>query len=139
MYHIRESESIASVLTRISRGEGIHASITLIEGWTFEEVMIAIQKHPHITKTFAIDDISALSETLAIELSLGTPSIEGWIFPDTYFFNMGQVINSLFAGLSGYKRRLLMRFGNPEELIRNLIRQTHKSRLNYREGNSTSP
>ena len=50
--------------------------------------MIAIQKHPHITKTFAIDDISALSETLAIELNLDTPSIEGWIFPRHLFFSI---------------------------------------------------
>ena len=89
VYRIRESESIASILTRISRGEGIHASITLIEGWTFDEVMDAIYKHPHITKTLAIDDITALSETLAVELSLDTVSIEGWIFPDTYFFQYG--------------------------------------------------
>ena len=71
VYQIRESESIASILTRISRGEGMHASITLIEGWTFNEVMKAIYKHPHITKT------------------LETSSIEGWIFPDTYFFQYG--------------------------------------------------
>jgi len=89
VYRIRESESIASILTRISRGEGIHASITLIEGWTFEEVMKAIHNHPHVTKTLSIDDIKALSETLAIELSLDTPTIEGWIFPDTYFFQYG--------------------------------------------------
>ena len=89
VYRIRESESIASILTRISKGEGIHASITLIEGWTFEEVMKAIYKHPHITKTLAIDDINALSETLAVELGLDTLSIEGWIFPDTYFFQYG--------------------------------------------------
>ena len=36
----------------------MHASITLIEGWTFEEVMKAIHKHPHITKTLLIDDTS---------------------------------------------------------------------------------
>ena len=70
-------------------------------------------KHPHITKTLAIDDIDALSETLAVELSLDTPSIEGWIFPDTYFFNMEQATSNLSAELSGCKRRLLMRFGNP--------------------------
>ena len=89
MYQIRESESIASILTRISRGEGMHASITLIEGWTFEEVMKAIHKHPHITKTLLIDDINSLSETLAVELSLDTATVEGWIFPDTYFFQYG--------------------------------------------------
>ena len=89
VYHIRESESIASVLTRISKGDGIHASITLIEGWTFAEVMTAIQKHPHIKKTLAVQNIESLSKTLALELSVNTISMEGWIFPDTYFFQYG--------------------------------------------------
>ena len=88
--------------------------------------MKTIHKHPHITKTLAIDDINALSQTLAVELSLDTPSIEGWIFPDTYFFQYGASDQQLSAELSGCKRRLLMRFGNPEELIQSFsIQQMH--------------
>ena len=51
-----------------------------------------------------------LSETPAIELSLDTASVEGWIFGHI-FFNMGQVISSLSAGLFGCKRRLLRDLG----------------------------
>ena len=124
VYHIRESESIASILTRISRGEGIHASITLIEGWTFEEVMKAIQKHPHITKTLAIDDIRDLSEMLAVELGLDTPSIEGWIFPDTYFFQYGASDQQLIRRAVWLQKKTLNEIWESRGVNSKLLNQT---------------
>ena len=89
VYHIQKEESLASILTRISQGDGVHASITLLEGWTFRQVMNSIHSHPHVKKTLDAKDIDALSMRLALELGVDSNSIEGWIFPDTYFFQYG--------------------------------------------------
>ncbi len=89
VYSINKNETLASILTRISSGDGLHASITFIEGWTFNQVMEEIKKNPHINKTLDIENIDLLSERLALEFGLNSVSIEGWIFPDTYFFQYG--------------------------------------------------
>tara|TARA_E500000178_G_C17038933_1_gene765386 strand:+ start:11339 stop:12373 length:1035 start_codon:yes stop_codon:yes gene_type:complete len=89
VYSISHGESLASTLTRISSGEGIHAAITFLEGWTFAQVIAEINKNPNITQTLDSSNINTLSKLLADELGLETMSIEGWIFPDTYFFQYG--------------------------------------------------
>lgn len=89
VYSLSSKTSIASILGRISAGDSLHASITLIEGWTFEQVITEIHKHPHIKKSLSTNNISTLSENLASSMGVLTKSMEGWIYPDTYFFQYG--------------------------------------------------
>ena len=89
VYSLSPNTSLASILSRISAGDSLHASITIIEGWTFEQVVIEILKHPNIKKSLSTGDISTLSRNLATEMGVQTKSIEGWIYPDTYFFQYG--------------------------------------------------
>ena len=89
VYSLSSTTSLASILARISAGDSLHASITLIEGWTFEQVITEIHKHPHIKKSLSSSDITLLSETLASTFGVLTKSMEGWIYPDTYFFQYG--------------------------------------------------
>ena len=53
VYSLSPKTSLASILARISAGDSLHASITLIEGWTFEQVITEIHKHPHIKKSLS--------------------------------------------------------------------------------------
>jgi UPF0755 protein len=89
VYSLSSETSLASLLSRISAGDSLHASITFIEGWTFSQVISEIKKHPHIKKSFSNVNISELSLNLASELGVQTQSMEGWIYPDTYFFQYG--------------------------------------------------
>lgn len=73
------------LLAKFARGEVKTYKITLIEGWTFDQMMVAIHEH------------SALEHTLkdlapeAIMARLGHPDQhpEGRFFPDTYQFRRG--------------------------------------------------
>ncbi len=89
VYSLSNETSLASILSRISAGDSLHASIVLLEGWTFNQVISEINNHPHIKKSFTSDDISELSRNLAAKLEVETSSMEGWIYPDTYFFQYG--------------------------------------------------
>ncbi len=89
VYSLSYETSLASILGRISAGDSLHASITLLEGWTFHQVISEIRKHPDINNIFSNLDVSQLSRKLASEMGLETSSMEGWIYPDTYFFQYG--------------------------------------------------
>jgi UPF0755 protein len=89
VYSLSSKTSLASILGRISAGDSLHASITLIEGWTFKQVMTEIRKHPHIENSLSTADIPILSKNLASTMGVLTQSMEGWIYPDTYFFQYG--------------------------------------------------
>ena len=71
----------------------MHASITLIEGWTFNEVMKAIYKHPHITKTSRLMTGRSIRNTSS-RIGSETSSIEGWIFPHLFFSIWSAISNS---------------------------------------------
>ena len=62
----------------------LHA-LTIVEGWTVQELLAAVRAHPAIRQTLTADS----PESLAAELGLARPHAEGLFFPDTYRFARG--------------------------------------------------
>lgn len=74
-----------ALLQKLVEGKVALHGLTIIEGWTFRQVMIAVNQHD------AIDHrLSGLSEIeIMPELGFGDSHPEGRFFPDTYMFPLG--------------------------------------------------
>lgn len=81
-YRISPGTSPAGLLEQLVSGEVILHSLTIVEGWTFAQMLAAVRAHPAVTPTVA----GAAPESLMA--ALGVPGLhpEGRFFPDTYRF-----------------------------------------------------
>ncbi len=71
------------VLERITSGQVVEYSITLVEGWTFRQALATIDAHPR----FGGDALASLTdEALMARLGRSGEHPEGRFFPDTYRF-----------------------------------------------------
>ncbi len=71
------------MLQRIMSGQVVEYSITLVEGWTYQQALAAIDAHPR----FGGDGLAQLSgEMLMTQLGRPGEHPEGRFFPDTYRF-----------------------------------------------------
>lgn len=82
-YQINQGEQVAQVLEKLSRGDVMQFSVTLVEGGTVAQWLQQLAQHPRINAT--IDSPKALATALGIEQD----NPEGWFYPDTYAFNNG--------------------------------------------------
>lgn len=84
-YRFMPGITAEQMLDQIVHGRVLYRRITFIEGWTFKQVMTAINKNPFITHT--LDKL----DPMAIMEKLGYPNThpEGLFFPDTYKFTRG--------------------------------------------------
>lgn len=74
------------LLNQLVDGRGIvEYSLTLIEGWTFGEMMAAVRSHPVLVSTLGDSEPPAIMETLGA----GGIHPEGQFLPDTYQFPRG--------------------------------------------------
>ncbi len=73
------------LLDLLVSGDVIQHSLTLIEGWTFDEVMNEINDNPNLTHT--LNDYSV--EEIMDHLGLAGLHPEGRFYPDTYHFTQG--------------------------------------------------
>ncbi|MBA2491138.1 MAG: endolytic transglycosylase MltG [Gammaproteobacteria bacterium] len=71
------------LLDHLVTGTTRQFSLTLVEGWTFKQVMDALARHPRIEMT--------VNDPADVMTALGEPGAhpEGWFFPDTYYFPRG--------------------------------------------------
>jgi UPF0755 protein len=84
-YEVEAGLTLASLLDRISRGEGRLPSLTIVEGWTFERIRKAVAEQADFAgHTRELTD-AALLQLLEVE----RPSGEGLLLPDTYLFAPG--------------------------------------------------
>ena len=81
-YEIPPGITGLQVLEKLVAGEVFLHTVTLVEGWTYREALLALQAHPAIRVTQEVDDPAA---TMA---ALGRSDLhpEGRFFPDTYRF-----------------------------------------------------
>lgn len=84
-YKVEPGMTPAQLLANIVEGRVVEYSLTLVEGWTFKEVMAAVRADPYLQHT-----LNGLSDG-AIMDRLGYPGVypEGHFFPDTYKFPRG--------------------------------------------------
>lgn len=84
-YALTSGMTAAQLLENLVTGKAMQYSLTLVEGWTFKQMMAAIHAHPALTHT-----LKDLPES-QIMAKLGWPSQhpEGRFYPDTYRFSRG--------------------------------------------------
>lgn len=84
-YQLEPGITQAQLLDKINRGQVIHYSITFVEGWNFAEML------EQLAKTDPLVHIITKKPTAEIIHELGETStaMEGWFYPDTYYFVRG--------------------------------------------------
>jgi UPF0755 protein len=84
-FELEANDSPYDLLEKIANGEFSHASLAIIEGWTFKQMRNAIDTHPDIRH-----DTSSMSEKeLMTKINPDYQFAEGLFFPDTYLFSKG--------------------------------------------------
>ncbi len=78
-YTIRGNLSPVQLLNKLIKGDTIQFSLTVVEGWTFDQLWDAVLNHEKIKQT------ATSKQELLEELDI-TQHPEGWFYPDTYFF-----------------------------------------------------
>jgi UPF0755 protein len=84
-YLVPPGTSVAGLLNLLKSGKVVLHSLTLVDGWTFKQVMQAVTSDPALKHTLAGKDGAA------VMTALGHPgeSPEGRFYPDTYQFPKG--------------------------------------------------
>lgn len=84
-YQLQISPSILELLNLVSKGQVIQSQISIIEGWTFNQLRDSFNVNPDIRHdTFGLSDQDILQQ-----LGLSGKHAEGLFFPDTYYFTSG--------------------------------------------------
>ncbi|MCH9644955.1 MAG: endolytic transglycosylase MltG [Gammaproteobacteria bacterium] len=98
-YRIRPGMSARNLLDNIMLGKNlVKHRVTLIEGWTFRNIMQHLQKDPNLRNT--LNGLTAQQIMAKVDPAQKHP--EGLIFPDTYTFTWGNT--DLDVLKRGYQR-----------------------------------
>jgi UPF0755 protein len=84
-YRLEKNSTPLSFLQSIAEGEVIQYSITIVEGWTFKQMLTAIKSNQYIEHT--VDELT--SEQIMTKLGHTGEHPEGRFMPDTYHFPRG--------------------------------------------------
>lgn len=91
-YVFAPGSSPRSILAQLVEGRVKLHSITILEGWTYREILTALQKNPAIRSTIDPQDPDSLE---FIEQEYGDGKPEGWFYPETYFVPRGTLDSSV--------------------------------------------
>lgn len=81
-YRLTKNLTTQGFLNHIFTGKVIQYSLTIIEGWSFNQLLDAINEHPQIKHTL----LNSSKEEIMLKLELQGTHYEGQFLPDTYYF-----------------------------------------------------
>lgn len=84
-YRIPPGMTAPELLARLARGQVVQHRFTIVEGWTFRQLLAALEADPRIVDTLSGVD----TETIMAELGSEGEHPEGWFYPETYSFTRG--------------------------------------------------
>ncbi len=84
-YELKPGTSPMRLINQLARGEFAQESLTIIEGWTFKQMRLAMAGHKGLKHDTADLSDQALMAKITPEYTLP----EGLFFPDTYLFAKG--------------------------------------------------
>ena len=84
-YELKPGTTPQRLITQLARGEFAQESLTIIEGWTFKQMRMAMASHPALKH----DTVSLSDRELMAKISPEYALPEGLFFPDTYLFAKG--------------------------------------------------
>lgn len=84
-YRLRQGQSTSGLLELFTTGNSIQYSFTVIEGWSFRQMMTQLENNPVIQNTLK----GQSNQEIMTELGLSGQHPEGLFYPDTYRFPKG--------------------------------------------------
>ncbi|HEX8725939.1 MAG TPA: endolytic transglycosylase MltG [Gemmatimonadaceae bacterium] len=86
-YEFRRGDSWSTVLGMLRAGRGLVATVTIPEGFALSQIEPLLAERLNVP----LDSVKAAESDTALlaRLDLPTPTLEGYLFPDTYFFPEG--------------------------------------------------
>jgi UPF0755 protein len=102
-YHIPQGTTPDQLLALLVSGRVINHALTLVEGWTFRQVMAAIQGHGVLQDTLA----GLSDEEIMAHIGHVGEHPEGRFFPDTYLFPRGTTDVDFLLRAYGAMERIL--------------------------------
>ncbi|KKO64619.1 putative aminodeoxychorismate lyase [Janthinobacterium sp. KBS0711] len=122
-YELKPGTTPQRLITQLARGEFAQESLTIIEGWTFKQMRLAMANHPGLKH----DTVGLSDKELMAKISPEYVLPEGLFFPDTYLFAKGasemQIFKQAHTAMIGRlseawdKRDPALPYKNPYEAL----------------------
>ncbi len=85
-YQLDSSDTSISLLNKLVEGDVVVYQLTLVEGWSFAQALTEIQSKQKLKQTLTSDE---KIKTFVAQLGIEQSNPEGWFFPDTYQYSLG--------------------------------------------------
>ena len=97
-YLLHRRERWGAVLDALHGGKGLMRVITIPEGFSLSQIepLLAVRLHQPMDSV----DAAVRDTALLRELDLPTPTLEGYLFPDTYKFNPGTTPKTIVQAMT---------------------------------------
>lgn len=112
-YEFTTAMTPVEVLEYLVKGKVKRYMVTVPEGYSIREIAAALEEASLVQREVFI--ARALDPALARSLGLSGPTLEGYLFPDTYVFNKGVSADEIIAAMTERFRRVYAEFEHEAE------------------------